>query len=186
MLSEVSCVLTDNNPHMIPTSTNPSLQKYTLIPTTTTTIVSKIPSVRNTSPNPSNYSIPRAPFFKQLYTNTITTTSIQLKHIKKNLRSNPLNSSISISNLQKPTDQQLDANIDNINKNLVSESKQSNKKYSAFLRKRLSRIHIKTTDNTNSNNLQIPIKITYHPTGYTYISTLSNVPIITKYRIATN
>ena len=77
---------------MIPTFTNPSLQKDTSIPTTTTTIVSKIPSVRNTSLNPSNYSIPRVPSLKQLPTNTITTTSIQLEHIKTNFRSNPLNS----------------------------------------------------------------------------------------------
>ena len=122
---------------MIPTSTNPSLQKCTSIPTTTTTIVSKIPSVRNTSPNPSNYSIPRVLSLKQLPTNTITTTSIQLEHIKTNFRSNPLNSSISTSNLQKSIDQQIDKNPDNINKNLVSESKQANKKYRTFLRKRL-------------------------------------------------
>ena len=101
---------------MIPTSTNPSLQKYTSILTPNTTIVSKIPSVRNTSPNSSNYSIPRVPSLKQLPTNTITTTSVQLEHIKTNFRSNPLNSSISTSNLLKPTKQQLNKNPDNINK----------------------------------------------------------------------
>ena len=100
---------------MIQTSTYPSLHKYTSILTTTTTIVSKIPIFRNTSPNPSNYSIFRVPSLKQLPTNTITITSNQLEHIKKNCRSNPLNSTISTSNLQKPTDQQLDTNTDNIN-----------------------------------------------------------------------
>ena len=122
---------------MIATSTNPSLQKYTSIPTTTTTIVSKLPFIRNISPNPSNYSIPRVHSLKQLPTNTVTTISIQLKHIKTNFRSNPLNPSISTSNLQKTTDQQLDTNPDNINKHLVSDSKQANKKYRTFLRKRL-------------------------------------------------
>ena len=74
---------------MIPTSTYPSLQKHTSIPTTTTTLVSKLPIVRNTSPNPSNYSI-RVTSLKQLPTNTITTTSTQLEHITKNFRSNTL------------------------------------------------------------------------------------------------
>ena len=142
---------------MIPTSTNPSLQKYNLLPTTTTTIVSKIPYVRNTPPNPSKYSSLRDPSLKLLPTNTITTTSIQLEHIKNKFRSNTLQSTISSSNFQIPTDQQLDTNIDTINKNLVSESKQNNKKYSVFFRKYLSRIHQKTNDNTNSTNLQIPI-----------------------------
>ena len=91
-VSLITKYYTKNNPYMIPTYTNPPLQKYTLIPKTTTTIVSKIPSVRNTSPNPFNYSILRVPSFKQLPTNTITTTSIQLEHIKTNFRSNPLNS----------------------------------------------------------------------------------------------
>ena len=108
---------------MISTSTDPSLQKYNSLPTTTTTIVSKIPYVRNTSPNPSNYSSLRDSSLKQLPTNTITTTSIQLEHIKNNFRSNTSYSTIYTSNLQIPTNQQLDTNIDTINKNLVSESK---------------------------------------------------------------
>ena len=155
-VSPITKCHTKNIPHMIPTSTYPSLQEHTSIPTTTTTLVSKLPIVRNTSPNPSNYSI-RVPSLKQLPTNTIATTSTQLEHITKKFRSNTLHSIISTSNLQKSTDHQLDTNTDTINKNVVSDSKQTKKKNRAFLRKHLSRIHLKPIDNTNSTTLQIPI-----------------------------
>ena len=122
---------------MIPTSTDPSLQKYNSLPTTTTTIVSKIPYVRNTSPNPSNYSSLRDPSLKQLPTNTITTTSIQLEHIKNNFRSNTSYSTIYTSNLQIPTNQQLDTNIDTINKNLVYESKKKIRNIAISSKKKL-------------------------------------------------
>ena len=102
----------------------------------------------------------------------MTTTSIQLDHIKTRSRSKPITSSISTHNLQHPTDQQLDTKPDNINKHLVFESKQPNKKYSAFLRKRFSPFHVTTTDNTNSNNLQIPIN-NYLPSNKVPLSLLS-------------
>ena len=142
---------------MIPTSNNPSLPKYILLPKTNHNIDSKLSSVRNKLPNPTNYPIPQAASFNQLPTNTLPDTNIQIAHINTHSRSKTIISLISTQNLQKSTDQHLATNPDNTNTNLVSESKQINKKYSAFIRKRFSSINLPTTGNNNSTNLQILI-----------------------------
>ena len=120
--------------------------------TPTTTLVSKLLLVRNTSLNLSTFSI-RVPSIKQLPTNTIATTSTHAEHIPKNFRSDTLHSIISSSNLQKFTAHQLDTNTDTINKNVVSDSKQTRQKNRAFLRKRSSRIHLQPINNTTSTTL---------------------------------
>ena len=101
---------------MIPTFIDLALHKNNPIPTTSTTIVTNISSVRNTSPNLTyNYSNPRSTSHKQSTTNPIPPTNTQPNHITTHFRSKLINSSIPTSTLLKSTDHKLDTNSNSIN-----------------------------------------------------------------------
>ena len=116
----------NNHPHMIPTSIDLARQKDNSISTPSTTIVPRIPFVRNTSPNlASNYSILRNTSLNQSTTNSIPSTSTQLYHLPTHFRSKLINSSIPTSTLQKATDLLLYINSNNINTKSVIDSKKT-------------------------------------------------------------
>ena len=124
---------------MISTSTTSldlARQKNNEIHIPSPTIVSHIPSVRNTSPNlPTNYSSPRTNSLNHNTINSFPPTSNLLNHLPTHFQSKPIHISIPISTLQIANDHQLVTNSTIINTISVIDSKHSTKKSSAFPRK---------------------------------------------------
>ena len=141
-VSPITKYFTDNNRHIIPTSTTSldlARQKNNEIHIPSPTIVSHIPSVRNTSPNlPTNYSSPRTNSLNHNTINSFPPTSNLLNHLPTHFQSKPIHISIPISTLQIANDHQLVTNSTIINTISVIDSKHSTKKSSTFSRNILS------------------------------------------------
>ena len=127
---------------MIPTSTTSldlARQKDNEIYIPSPTIVSHIPSVRNTSPNlPNNNSSPRTNSLNHSTINSFPPSSNLLDHLPMHFQSKPIHTSIPISTLQIANDHRLVTNFTIINTISVIDSKHCTKKSSSFPRKFLS------------------------------------------------
>ena len=146
--------------HIIPTSIDLELPKDNSIPTTSTTIVSNIPSVRNTSSSlASNYYTPRSTSLNQSTANSIPLPNTQLDPRITHFRSKIINISIPTPTLLKSIDHKIYTNFNNINTKSVTDTTKTKKIYSAFSRKSIYSLYIKNTPNPihTTHDLHIPI-----------------------------
>ena len=119
--------------HMIPTSIDLELPKDNSIPTTSTTIVSNIPSVRNTSSSlASNYYTPRSTSLNQSTANSIPLPSTQLDPRITHFRSKLINISIPTPTLLKSIDHKIYTNSNNMNTKSVTDHKKNLKRNTAL------------------------------------------------------
>ena len=89
-------------------------------------------------------------------TNTIATKSPSVRNPSPHSIKYSIPCVTSLHQLPTTNRTPIETNYDNINKNLVSELKQNNKKYSVSLRNLLSPYNI-SIDNTHGTNIRIPI-----------------------------
>ena len=151
---------------MIPTFLDLDLQKAKYITTNSTTTLSHIPSVRNTSSNfTSTFPIPISASLQQSTINPILPTSNQLNFLITRSRSKNTNNSLLPSTLLKSTDHKIpNTNSNNINTKSVIGQKNPKKKNRTFSRQSISPLHIKNTPNPihTTHDLHNPI-IIYFP-----------------------